>query len=461
MPNLKDNISKYYPLKSDKERILLIGHQADMGGGEILVKNMINELKRQDVEVVAFIKKDGPLIEAYEEIAPTFIIKNESDIEAYVKELRKYGFDSAIVNTVISGNFIPYLKKHDYYVITLVHELPGMIKSLNAEDLARIVSQQSDLVIFPSNYVSEKFERENKVQNKQIKPQGLYNAYSNFGTEKSKKKIREKHNIPQDHHIILNVARGELRKGYDLFIEAFKILNRDKYTFIWAGHIDANLMEEYQELVDSSDNLIITGFISDNDELMSYYDACDLFLLPSREDPFPSVVLEAFNAKKPVIAFEDAGGFRDIVIDDVSGYLVAFESVSELVEKITLICNDEKLKESLGENAGKISENYSFEDYTIFLKIACRVGNFKINEVNALKNEIFKLSYENEKLINKNKKADKRNIQLEDVNKKFKNENKKLKKENAKIKKSYEDIKESKSWKITRPLRTIKKLIFN
>lgn len=54
-----------------------------------------------------------------------------------------------------------------------------------------------------------------------------------------------------------------------------------------------------------------------------------------------------------LIAFEDAGGFRDIVIDDVSGYLVAYESGSELVEKITLICDDEELKERLEENAKK------------------------------------------------------------------------------------------------------------
>ena len=115
MPNVKDKISKFYSLESDKERILVIGHQADMFGGEILVKNIIDELKRQDVEVVAFIKKDGPMIDTYEKLAPTLIIDNESEIEDYVKELNKYGFDSAIVNTVISGNFIPYLKKHDYY----------------------------------------------------------------------------------------------------------------------------------------------------------------------------------------------------------------------------------------------------------------------------------------------------------------------------------------------------------
>ena len=43
----------------------------------------------------------------------------------------------------------------------------------------------------------------------------------------------------------------------------------------------------------SEKNIIYAGFISNKDELMNYYDACDVFLLTSREDPFPSVVLEA------------------------------------------------------------------------------------------------------------------------------------------------------------------------
>lgn len=411
-------------MESDRERILLVGHQADMAGGEILLKNMIIEFKRQGLEVVAFVKKDGPLIESYEKLAPTFVVDNESEIEDYVRELRKCGFDSAIVNTTVSGNFIPHLKKHDYYVITLVHELPGVIKYFKAEKLAKIVAEQSDLVIFPSNYVAEIFERTNKVQNKLIKPQGLYYFYDDFDTEKSKKKIREKHDIPEDNSIILTVAHGELRKGYDLFMEVFKTLNNENFTFIWAGHVNANLIDEYHDLVESSDNLIITGFISDKDELMSYYDACDVFLLPSREDPFPSVVLEAFNAKKPVIGFEDAGGFRDIVIDDVSGYLVTYESVSELVERITLICSDEKLKDRLGENAKEISENYRFDDYVTFLKIASRVGKFKIDEVRALKNEISTL----------------------------KRKNKRLSKQNG-------EILSSTSWKVTSPLRKFKQVM--
>lgn len=46
-----------------------------------------------------------------------------------------------------------------------------------------------------------------------------------------------------------------------------------------------------------------------------YNAGADLYLLTSREDPFPNVVLEALDAKLPVIGFKNAGGFEDVVTE--------------------------------------------------------------------------------------------------------------------------------------------------
>lgn len=423
-----NKISKFYPQNQDKERILLVGHSGNFAGAEILLKNIIQELTKQDVEIAVIVKHDGPIIKSYEKNAPTFVIEDESEIEYYVRELSKHDFKSAIVNTVVSGNFIPYLKKHGFYVLSLVHELPTLIKSLKAENLARIISTQADLVVFPAKYVVDKFETLATVENKIIKAQGIYNTYDNFNTAKSRQDIMKKYDIPEDNHIILTVGQGAYRKGFDLFIEISKILENDKYTFILVGDVAQNLKQKYSEDISSLSNLILTGFISNNDEMMSYYDACDAYLLLSREDPFPSVVLEAFNAKRPVIAFENAGGFQDIVINDVSGYLVEFESVNQVIDKIKLVCSDENLKKNLGDNAKEICKKYDFVDYVAFLKTACSVGKFKTNqhEVDVLKNQIALLKNKNKVLTNQNK-----------------------------------ELLSSSSWKITKPLRKFKHVLKN
>ena len=45
-----------------------------------------------------------------------------------------------------------------------------------------------------------------------------------------------------------------------------------------------------------------------------WYAAADVYALTSREDPFPSVVMEAFDARVPVIGFASAGGFEELLL---------------------------------------------------------------------------------------------------------------------------------------------------
>lgn len=426
--DFKCKILKYYPFNNDNEKILLIGHSGKSGGAEILLKNMIQEFRNQDVDVIVLVKNDGGIIESYEKMAPTFIIDTDEKAENYIQEVSKYGFNTVILNTVISGNFIPILKKYNFYIISLVHELPGVISGLRAEKFAKLIANFADLVIFPSNFVLEKYENLFKIKNKSlIQPQGFYNYYDNFNKDESKQKLADKYNIPLDNHIILNVGRGESRKGFDLFFEVSQKLRNDNFTFIWVGSIDDYMSQNYLEKINSEKNIIYAGFISNKDELMNYYDACDVFLLTSREDPFPSVVLEAFNAKKPVVGFKNAGGFQDIVIDDISGYLVNYGSVEELSDKLKLICSNQKLLETLGNNAYNICQEYDFTNYVKILKTFCIKGEvemIKNNEIFFLKKQILDLKQENKKLND-----------------------------------TINQILSSSSWKVTAPLRNFKRYI--
>ena len=456
-------LSNYYSLNNNKEKILLVGHGSNKGGAEILLKNLIKEFIKQDVEVTVLVKADGPLRDEYEKYAPTFIIDSLEKFEYYIKELKKYDYDSAILNTILCGDLIPLLHKWDYYAMSLVHELPGMIKLLNAYYHTKTIANEADITVFPSSYVEKKFEILYEIhKQKLIQPQGLYNPYNKFDRGVSRKKIEEKYNIPQNNHIILNVGRGEFRKGFDLFVEVSKKLETDNYSFIWVGDVNDE-MQPYLNEFDNK-NLILTGFISDLDQLMSFYAACDVFMLTSREDPFPSVVLEAFNAKKPVVAFEDAGGFCDIVLNDKTGYLVDFESVEGLVNKIKLICDDADLKETLGNNAKGICEEYSFSGYVKILKTHCFTGrkvSFLENQliskdeiIGYLENDVYskfnKLKYlekENQRLSRE--KEDSLSLKNDEISK--------LKLKNNKLTKEKNEILSSSSWKVTKPLRQVKR----
>ena len=483
---ITEEILKYYPLESNKKRILLVGHDAQKGGAEILLKNMIQELRKQDVEIAVLVKYNGPLIESYKELAPTFIIDSQEKIEYYARELNKNRFESAILNTVLSGNLIPTLQENEFYTVSLIHELPGMINTLNAEEYANIIANTADVVVFPSTFVANKFEELHKIKRKKvIDPQGLYNLYSDFNKEKSRLLLKYKHDIPENNHIILNVGLGEQRKGFDLFYETSQKL-KDNYTFIWVGHISDEMKEKYLEDINNAENIILPGYISNNDELMAYFDACDLFLLPSREDPFPSVVLEAFNAQKPVIGFKDAGGFQDIVIDNKTGFLVDFESTEELTKKIKLICQDEELKNYLGGNAKKLCEQYDFSNYVNILKQICfNKGDSEKMDVDRTSSNFYKIDirsqkeniadnyqiitslendirFKNEKILNlkrKNNELIRNKENLLGYKKEICSKNKQisdLKKKNKQLAKEKREILSSSSWKLTDPLRKFK-----
>lgn len=74
-----------------------------------------------------------------------------------------------------------------------------------------------------------------------------------------------------------------------------------------------------------------------------YNAGADLYLLTSREDPFPNVVLEALDTKVPVIGFKNAGGFEDVVTEK-TGALVDFLNLPKMVERIYELIGDEELR---------------------------------------------------------------------------------------------------------------------
>jgi glycosyltransferase involved in cell wall biosynthesis len=75
----------------------------------------------------------------------------------------------------------------------------------------------------------------------------------------------------------------------------------------------------------------------------------DIFVLPSTEpDPFPTVVLEAMAAAKPVVAFRH-GGVCEMVADGVSGILCTPGSALEMAAAIERLAASPALRRQLGE----------------------------------------------------------------------------------------------------------------
>ena len=156
--------------------------------------------------------------------------------------------------------------------------------------------------------------------------------------------MRENLKLKLDSKIVLCAGYADHRKGVDLFVEtAIKVTKENKNIFfVWVGSFESKIQEYIKNKFSLNHANII--FIPTQPEVSLYFAGADLYLLTSREDPFPSVVLEAMNVGVPVIGFKDAGGFQDIVNNN-TGKLVEYENTQELTKTtIELLEDNDKLK---------------------------------------------------------------------------------------------------------------------
>lgn len=88
------------------------------------------------------------------------------------------------------------------------------------------------------------------------------------------------------------------------------------------------------------------------------FENSDIFVLPTFEDCFPLVLLEAMQHSLPVVStFE--GGIRDIVINNETGYLVKQKDVDELAHKLEILIKNPELRRKMGE-AGRLKYEKEF-----------------------------------------------------------------------------------------------------
>jgi len=94
-----------------------------------------------------------------------------------------------------------------------------------------------------------------------------------------------------------------------------------------------------------------------------YYAGSDVYALTSREDPFPSVVLEALDAGIPVVAFEGTNGCAEL-LSRGCGRLVPDLNPEVFAQEVLHLLNNEEESQSMGDHGKEIIRNeFSFRHY--------------------------------------------------------------------------------------------------
>lgn len=148
--------------------------------------------------------------------------------------------------------------------------------------------------------------------------------------------LRQTHMVPE-HAIVFGCAAQFVEwKEHLTLIEAFDRLSQsypDIYLFLCGPNHNDTFYESVLSAIGNSkcaDHIKLLGTI---DDMPKFYSNIDCFVLPSRNETFGYVYVEAMSCGKPVIACRAAGPL-DIIKDKETGYLVEMSNYSDLAEKM-------------------------------------------------------------------------------------------------------------------------------
>lgn len=170
--------------------------------------------------------------------------------------------------------------------------------------------------------------------------------------------------------VILSAGRFETEKGYDLLIQAIKMIPDELAG--WEVHLygQGNEKERLEQLISQNNLAHIIKLFPPTQNLHRVMNEAQLFVLPSRFEGFGMVIIEAMASGLPVIAFDCPVGPRNIIQNGINGILVEENNINQLATHLKDMISNEALREDF-KNAGLLTSNLYSEDpiYNHWLKI--------------------------------------------------------------------------------------------
>jgi glycosyltransferase involved in cell wall biosynthesis len=349
-------------------KILFISHDAYQAGAQKCLLTIARWfIDHTDLEVKLLCLEGGKLLPEFDQLVETLLYTDISHLSSNDRIDRLIEFcegspDLIYANTVASGKAHSWLAKLGVPILTHVHELNMSIKRYAADWFDDIL-EHSDAYIACSGAV-----RRNLIEKYHVNKETCYTAYSfiqSSGIEPYRKNEKVKARrllwLHKDKTLILGCGVGmPFRKGADLFIEtAQKLIDmgEKQFHFYWIGGFVGNEGDpqygnwsDYLKKLKNQELRDYVTFLGQKSDPREYLRAGDIFVLTSREDPFPLVVLEAADCGLPVICFEDAGGSPEFVKED-AGFVVPFEDTQEMAAKVSFLIHNEAVRDEMGTRA--------------------------------------------------------------------------------------------------------------
>ncbi|PHK50332.1 glycosyltransferase family 4 protein [Staphylococcus edaphicus] len=354
-----------------------------MGGTVKSISQMANVLaeKGHHVEIVSVFKGDTS---PYFDINPAIKVKSIINYQFHPFNFKDIFFNRITKWTPFSkpkhiSQYEPGLNQFSHYIEK------KMIKAIKQTNTDVLIGTRASFNILISKHAPRQCEKVgmehmNFDAHPEAYQQEIINAYKNLDklttlTEADKIKYQDYIHIPT--FVIPNIinetrlhankekricaaGRLEYEKGFDLLIESINPIQQNvrqlgyQVHIYGEGHEQGNLSKLIHNY-NLQDIIFLQGSTQQLNEQLS---KSELTVIPSRNEGFGMVILEAMNQGSVVISFDGNVGPDSIINNNVNGYLVEHESVNALSNKLRRLINQEFKDQVIIENGYQTVENY-------------------------------------------------------------------------------------------------------
>lgn len=360
-----------------------------IGGAERVCVNLANEFVRKGNEVhivVLNLKNDvnTHLLDKRVQVHSLEVSRLRYSFPAMLRYVKKFRPPFLLVFGNEMAVILNKLKKlHLIKTPIIVRVLNNVNISLSKEDnVSPIVEnylKKAQKQLADMNYVIAQCDamKEMLLEKKLLKEDRLTRVYNPVSAELIAKTMelkipfdkREKERVRQ----IVFIGRLDPQKNLPHLIEAFAMVNKQMPATILRLIGNGNLTEAIRSMVEEkglSDRVNFDGICKN---METVYSEADMIVLSSEYEGMPNCLIESIGCGVPIVSYDCPIGPREIVVDDVNGYLVKYNDITQLAEKMLACLQREWNEEEIRKTAGKFDVSYIADEYLeLFDKVICK-----------------------------------------------------------------------------------------
>ena len=357
------------------KKILFISHEGSRTGAPLvllsLVKAMSATFTPPIFKVNVLFLEEGPIIDDFKPYANVFRYDDPTGLRRllpYSKRLvynrfrfrrwaKRQHFDLIYANTVVSLQEAVSLK--NYLRIPVLLHVHEALRTCVCMGVTKELISQCDTFISVSSLCTEALESFG-VSRKDI----IVVPPFSDNMQQTDVEPYPIEGVSDKTFVVGMSGFGGWRKGSDLFpliVKRFISLHpQADIKFVWLGRLPQGQTSYDVQQLGIGDWVCMPGLVANP---MRYYKRFDIFLLTSREDPFPLVCMENSALGNPTVLFRNTSGIVDLIVDGESGLSVPYLDIDAMCDAIYRLYCDRRLCSQLGENARqRLNKDFRKED---------------------------------------------------------------------------------------------------